>query len=81
MKALRASGASASVSEDAETYSRKIQGRRKEPAVEEDRDDPLQVFRRKFFELQNDLRSDKDVSYFDEEIEGFDSSTIVVTEV
>lgn len=34
---------------------------------EEDRDDPLQVFRRKFFELQNDLRSDREISYFDEE--------------
>lgn len=41
---------------------------------EEDRDPPLQLFRRKFFELQNDLRSDKDISYFEDEVEAANDS-------
>ena len=40
MNALRISGVSDSVVEDAETYSRKIQGRRKEPAPEDDPSTP-----------------------------------------
>lgn len=36
---------------------------------EEERDDSLPVFRQKFFELQNDLRSDREISYFEDEAE------------
>lgn len=36
---------------------------------EEERDDSLSVFRQKFFELQNELRSDREISYFEDEAE------------
>lgn len=39
---------------------------------EDSRDNPLQVFRTKFFALQSDLRSDKEISYFEEEVESID---------
>ena len=35
----------------------------------DERDDPMTLFRQKFFQLQRDLREDKDIKYYEEEIE------------
>jgi hypothetical protein len=36
---------------------------------EDERDDPMQIFRQRYFRLQRDLRDDKDIGYYNEETE------------